>query len=229
MDDLFADRSLSEQRLGRADIVPLAMGLPAHLIDCDLDEADLSGLDLSRWIFERCQLRHTDFTGAKLDGTRWQSCRGGFVQLTCADLREAELLACDFNNGVLRRAKLFGAKFERCKLTGADLTDASALDVQFVETLLVNARLPGFSFRKQVLTAVDFSQADLAKCDFRGTSFDGCSLRDATLDGGRFDGADLRGADIGGLRLVNAGLFRGATISREQAGQLLGELGLNVR
>ena len=76
---------------------------------------------------------------------------------------------------------------------------------------------------------MDFSQADLAKCDFRGTLFDGCSLRDATLDGCRFDGADLRGADISGLRLVNAGLFRGATISREQAGQLLGELGLNVR
>jgi fluoroquinolone resistance protein len=130
---------------------------------------------------------------------------------------------------VLRRAKLFAATFDRCKLTGADLTDAGALDLQFTHTLLVNARLPGFSFRKQVLTAVDFSQADLGKCDFRGTMFDGCSLRDASLDGCRFDGADLRGADIGGLRLVNAGLFRGATISREQAGQLLGELGLNVR
>ena len=44
-----------------------------------------------------------------------------------------------------------------------------------------------------------------------------------------FEGADLRGADIGGLRLFDAALFRGATISREQAGQLLGELGLNVR
>lgn len=47
--------------------------------------------------------------------------------------------------------------------------------------------------------------------------------------GSRFEGSDLRGADLGGLRLVDAGLFRGATISREQAGQLLGELGLNVR
>lgn len=229
MDDLFADRSLSEQTLGRADIAPLAKGLPAHLIDCDLDEADLSGLDMSRWIFERCQIRRTDFTGAKLDGTRWQSCRGGFVHFNGADLREAEFLSSDLNNGVLRRAKLFGATFERCKLTGADLSEASALDVTFTETLLIDARLPGFSFRKQVLNAVDFSQADLGKCDFRGTLFDGCSLRDAALDGCRFDGADLRGADIGGLRLVNAGLFRGATISREQAGQLLGELGLNVR
>ena len=36
-------------------------------------------------------------------------------------------------------------------------------------------------------------------------------------------------ADLGGLRLADASLFRGATISREQAGQLLSELGLNVR
>jgi uncharacterized protein YjbI with pentapeptide repeats len=49
------------------------------------------------------------------------------------------------------------------------------------------------------------------------------------MQGCRFDGADLRGADLGGLRLVDASLFRGATISREQAAQLLAELGLNIR
>ena len=120
MDDLFADRTISEQTLGRADIAPLVGGLPHHLVDCDLDEADLSGLDLSRWTFERCQLRRTDLTGAKLDGSRWMSCRGGFATFAGADLREAALTACDFNNGAFRRAKLFGSKFERCKLTGAD-------------------------------------------------------------------------------------------------------------
>ncbi|SDA16652.1 Pentapeptide repeat-containing protein [Sphingomonas sp. NFR15] len=59
--------------------------------------------------------------------------------------------------------------------------------------------------------------------------FEACSLRDGNMAGSRFTGADLRGADLGGLRLVDAALFRGATISRDQAGQLLGELGLNVR
>ncbi len=45
----------------------------------------------------------------------------------------------------------------------------------------------------------------------------------------RFQGADLRGADLGGLRIGDAAVFKGATISREQAGQLLREFGLNVR
>ena len=69
----------------------------------------------------------------------------------------------------------------------------------------------------------------MSKCDFRGATFEGCSLRDAHVMKARFDAADLRGADLGGFRLADANLLRGATISREQAGQLLGELGLNVR
>ena len=51
----------------------------------------------------------------------------------------------------------------------------------------------------------------------------------SNLSGSRFEGADLRGADLGGLKLVDAGLFRGATISPRQAGELLGGLGLIIR
>jgi fluoroquinolone resistance protein len=121
------------------------------------------------------------------------------------------------------------ASFKSCKLTGADLSEAKAMDVSFVETLLINAKLPSHSFRKLTLHKIDFSQADLRNCDFRAAVFEDCSLRDAHMAGSRFEGADLRGADLGGLRLMDAALFRGATISRQQAGQLLGELGLNVR
>jgi uncharacterized protein YjbI with pentapeptide repeats len=102
------------------------------------------------------------------------------------------------------------------------------LGASFEETLLVAAKLPGFSFRKTRLQRLDFSQADLRKADFREAVLEDCSLRDANLTGARFEGADLRGADLGGLRLGDAALFRGATISRQQAGQMLAELGLKV-
>ena len=111
---------------------------------------------------------------------------------------------------------------------GADLTDARMMDVHFEETLLINAKLPGHSFRKQKLVRVDFSQADLRKCDFREAVLDACSLRDANVTACRFEGTDLRGADLGGIRLIDAAPYRGAIISREQAGQLLAELGLKV-
>ena len=116
-----------------------------------------------------------------------------------------------------------------CKLTGADFSEARAMLVKFEEVLLVSAKLPGFSFRKEVLQRIDFSGADLRKCDFRGSTFEDCSLRDANVAGSNFEAADLRGADLGGLRLVDARLFRGASISPGQAGLLLGELGLKVR
>ena len=119
--------------------------------------------------------------------------------------------------------------FRGCKLTGANLSEAKVLNLAFEETLLAQARLPGFSFRKAQLSGIDFQMADLRKCDFRDAVFHNCSLRDANLADCRFEGADLRGADLGGIRLLNAKQFKGATISRDQAGQILAELGLKVR
>ncbi|WP_375197906.1 pentapeptide repeat-containing protein [Sphingobium sp.] len=227
MDDLFSDRALRDRTLTRADIAPLTGSLQ-KLVGCNLEEAELSGLDLTGWTFEQCTMRRADVGGAKLEGTMWLSCRGAFANFAASDLTDAQFVAGDFNNASFRRCTLTSAKIARCKLTGADLSEIRGIDIQFDETLLIHAKLPGQSFRKAVLNRIDFSQADLRKCDFRNAVFHDCSLRDAMMDGARFDGADLRGADLGGLRLGDARLFRGATISRDQAGNLLGELGLNV-
>lgn len=228
MDDLFADRAVRNQTLARADIERL-VGRAQTLIDCDLEEADLSGLYLAGWRFERCTMRRADLSRARLEDTVWQSCRGAFVNFTSSDLGAASFVASDFNNASFKRANLQAAKFDQCKLTGADLFEVKGLEIHFGETLLVDAKLAGHSFRKARLERLDFSQADLRKCDFRQATFVECSLREANMEGARFDGADLRGADLGGLELFDAKLFRGATISREQAAQLLSQLGLNVR
>lgn len=230
MGDLISDCTVREKELTRADVERLReSSTPCHLIDCDLEEAVLAGLDLANWTFEQCNLRRADFTGAKLEGTAWRSCRAAFAQFASADLTDATFIASDFNNCVMRQSTLTAVTFQRCKLTGADLFESKAFDVRFDETLLIHAKMPGYSFRKQTLKKIDFGQADLRKCDFRATIFEECSLRDANLSGSRFAGADLRGADLGGLGLMDASLFRGATVSRHQAEQLLSELGINVR
>ena len=46
------------QTLDRAEIAGLAGAGPRLLVECDLEATDLSGLDLSGWRFERCNLRH---------------------------------------------------------------------------------------------------------------------------------------------------------------------------
>lgn len=54
-------------------------------------------------------------------------------------------------------------------------------------------------------------------------------FKDASLKETRFQGTDLRGADMGGLTLADAAVLKGATITREQASQILKQFGLDVR
>lgn len=220
---------IEDRSLDRAAIEALACAQPVLLRRCDLDEADLAGLVMRSWVFDTCSLKRTRLLGAKLDETFWTGCRGAFADFSGANLTEAAIDANDFNNASFRGATLTGAAFRRCKLTGANLKETKSLNATFEETLLGSAQMPGFSFRKARLKKLDFELADLTRCDFRDAVFEDCILRDASLVDCRFEGSDLRGADLGGIRLLNARQFKGATISRAQAGQLLEELGLKVR
>src|SRR5262249_37591481 len=59
VDDLFADRTIRNRTMTRVAVQ--ALSDPQTLIGCDLEDADLSRLDLSGWRFEQCNLRRTDF------------------------------------------------------------------------------------------------------------------------------------------------------------------------
>lgn len=216
--------------LSRDDVQGLiaAHALPLHFVDCDFEGADLSRVDLRGVAFERCTIVETSFFGATLSHSRWTRCRAREADFGSADLVDAAFRSSDLNNTSWRRAKLASVAFHGCKLTGANFEACTSLGLSFVETLLVGAHLRGLSFRKATLQQLDFSDADLAGVDFREAVFDGGSLKDANLKGARFDGADLRDADLSGVRLVDAALFRGATISHQQAAVLVTELGLRV-
>ncbi|MBO9134471.1 pentapeptide repeat-containing protein (plasmid) [Rhizobium sp. B230/85] len=223
-------QTVEGKTLDRAAAKHLASsGTTMRLVDCNLEEADLSRLNFSGWLFEACNVKKAIFTGSILEATTWIRCKGGLADFKACNLSEARFEGSDFNNSSFRGATLTDATFTRCKLTGATLSECKTLNLTMDGTLLMQATLPGVSFRKMRLTEVSFDMADLRKCDFRETLFQGCSLRDANLAECRFEDADLRGADLGGIRLLNAKQFKGATISRDQAGQLLAELGLKVR
>lgn len=227
MTDLFGTPEIRDTGLTRADI-QVRSGQPHSLIGCDLDEADLSGLDLTGWRFERCSLRHTNFGSARLEETHLLSCRGGFASFRAANLDDVLLRGSDFNNATFSDCRMQGARITGCKFTGASLVGLKALEITFEETLFVNAKLAGHSFRNATLRRLDLAQADLRNCDFRSALLDECSLREAIIEGARFEGADLRGADLGGLKLGDAARFRGAIISRAQAALLLSDIGLKV-
>jgi fluoroquinolone resistance protein len=221
--------TIAGSSLSRGEIVQLASSKqPVFLRDCDLTEIDLSNLDMTGWRFEECILKRTNFTSVALEYAAFVRCRGPFVNFAAAKLGEARMENCDFNNGTYHGATVTEAQFIGCKLTGADFTRARTNAIIFKETILSAAYLSGISFRKTAVDQVDFCMADLSKCDFRDAIFYDSSLREANLVDARFEGADLRGADLGGIRLNDARRFRGATISRAQAGALLAEMGLKV-
>src|ERR1700761_2072167 len=223
------DATLTRTDVERLIAATIANGNePLHFTDCDFEGADLSRLDLRSAEFHRCTIVETSFFGAMLSHSRWVRCRGREADFASADLVDAAFQSSDLNNTSWRRAKLASASFRGCKLTGANFEACTALGLSFAETLLVGAYLRGLSFRKAILQELDFSDADLAGADFREAVFEGGSLKDANLKGARFDGADLRLVDLSGVRLVDAGLFRGATISHQQAAVLVTELGLRV-
>lgn len=137
--------------------------------------------------------------------------------------------SCDLNNANLGGAKLGSASFSDCRLTGADLCHAEMLDAWFRDSLLACATLAGLSLRDMQLVGLDLSEAELTGCVFRDAVMDRVKLRDASLKDARFKGADRRGAELGGIGLVQAEVLKGATISHDQAGQVLRQFGLIVR
>ena len=116
----------------------------------------------------------------------------------------------------------------RSKMTGTEMTEVRALDLTVHEVLFVMAAISGFSFKKSTLTQIDFSEADLRNCDFRETVFEDCLLQDARLHDCRFEGADLRGANLGGIQISDSKRYKGAIISKQQAADLISQLGLQV-
>src|SRR3546814_20431936 len=80
-------------------------GKPHTVVECELVRVDLSGLDLSQWSFETCDLREADFQGAKLERSTWRSCRAAFASCAGCVLSEEAFPTSDFNNGTLQRNK----------------------------------------------------------------------------------------------------------------------------
>ena len=221
---------ITGETLSRSQLEALLASAQAAFVfkECDFDGADLSRLALRGCGFHSCSFLETLFYSTDLSETAWTGCRGGQAGFESAALVDAQFQACDLNNTQWRRARLSSASFKACKLTGANFEEVASLGLSFEDTLLVGADLRKMSFRKMRLQQLDFSEAELSGCDFREAVFEGGSLRNAHLKLTRFEGADLREADLGGMKLLEARLFKGATVSYNQATDLLAELGLRV-
>jgi uncharacterized protein YjbI with pentapeptide repeats len=192
-------------------------------------EAALRGRGSASMRFMGRNMTEADLNGLDLQGCEFVRCRAGHANFSSCNFTEARFLFCDFNNSKWRGTIVSSAFFQDCKLTGAQMVVANTLmPPAFERCLLINAYSRGLSFRRAQLDGVDFHGADLREADFRDAGLTDCSLREANVTNARFEGADLRGADLGSLKLADASRFKGAIISKKQAGELLSGLGLKV-
>ena len=134
------------------------------------------------------------------------------VDLSGADLQDANLSGKDLEASNLQGADLRGANLENTQLQGANLRDA-----KLEGAVIINTDLRGADLRNVDLQQADFYYADLSGANLKGTNWHGkdlnmIDLRFANLQDAILSETNLTDADLEYALLQNADL-RDATLS----------------
>lgn len=126
--------------------------------------------------------------------------------LTCSDLRSADLRHVD-----LTKARLAGANLDRASLQGASLGQANLKGASFFRAELNGANLNGVQAAGAEFNYAKLQNAQLLAAQLQGASFflaemQGARLRNARLQGAALAGAKLQGASLHGAQLQGAAL-----------------------
>jgi uncharacterized protein YjbI with pentapeptide repeats len=124
--------------------------------------------NLSKAVFDECDLRKAKFAGARLAGASLKK-----ATLTEADFSKADLAGARFDDAVATRAT-----FTDAAMTGARLTKAALGGASFLRATLTRAQFDDASFvlADDGAAMVDFTEATLYEIDFSG-----CDLRAARI------------------------------------------------
>jgi uncharacterized protein YjbI with pentapeptide repeats len=162
---------------------------------------------------EFADLRHVDFSGARLRSARFKNSK-----LDGAVLDRAQLQGASFEE-----AHIIGASLKEAHLQGASLTlaelDSANLDLaELQRASLVRTRLAGASLSGAQLQGASLFDTQLQGASLWNAQLQGASLLRAMLQGALLTGAQLQGAFISGSKL------QGALLNRANlAGAFVGE------
>lgn len=202
------------------------------------DQIDDRGLGMSQ-----CNLQHTDWLGADLNGFEFQTSILRQARFDRADLDDAQFMQCDLQGVDLRyvttlptfqecdlsRVNLRGQqgslKIQRCNLSGADLTGFSAHSPgAWCQWNLSGVQIDAstqWDTRWQVIWEVQNQgrKHDLAGADLRYVQLTDLDLSGADLSGADLSGAwvaytNLAGANLTGANLTNTRFAYGANLSQ---------------
>jgi uncharacterized protein YjbI with pentapeptide repeats len=148
----------------------------------------------NNWRREHSQTEEVDLSGADL----WEANLSG-ADLSGADLSRANLSGADLSRADLREAYLSGANLREANLreanlSRADLRETDLSGAYLSEADLFGANLFGANLREANLSEADLSKAYLSKANLSKANLSGADLSRADLRETDLSGADLSGA-----------------------------------
>jgi uncharacterized protein YjbI with pentapeptide repeats len=179
-----------------------------------LRKADLSGIDLSRFILEGADFERANLESATIRGA--ENCTFDGTRMANADISECK--GCSFRDADLRDAWV--SDMSRCTFDGACLApqDGGFFE-DSTDCSVKNADLSGINMAYSVnVSRSDFSGTKLRRVNApytmaRDTIFRQADLTEADFSESQFDRADFSGANLSRTRLARS-VFTGATLAR---------------
>ena len=161
----------------------------------NLEETDLSGLDLS----------YADLTGTNLEGTDLSNSDLSNTILIGANLIGSDLNSANLTHAVLQKANLQGvdlrgALLEKTVLYNAIYDDGTLWPETF-DYLISGALGPSAYLHGSLLSGVQLDRLDLYCADLSNADLSNATLVGTNLGQANLQGADLRGADLSKARL----------------------------
>jgi uncharacterized protein YjbI with pentapeptide repeats len=169
---------------------------------------------------------HSEWRSAATQGLNLRGSR-----LVRAELKLADLAACDLREALLIEADLTGVSLRTADLSKADLTEATLDGAECLK-----AKLDGAHFHKALLRSVSLEQvsavgthfvladlsdalllmADLTRADLTGANLSGATLEAANLRGATLGLANLAQANLTNADLTDTNWWRARGLTREQ-------------
>lgn len=158
--------------------------IDARFEGCSLVDAQIHASILTDIEFEDCDLTRGVFSRSDMDRAILYRCLFAHADLRLARLRMADLVGCDCRHALFDRADLADSILKESDLRGALIYDAT-FDRAYVGLC---------DFREADLSAQDAAHLCTAaetwffRCDFRGSNWEGRSLRQTRFTSCRFHG-----------------------------------------
>lgn len=116
-----------------------------------------------------------NFSGAILDGAKFDQCNLTRTNFTGCSLKEASFKNAIIVGTIFNQAHLDGAKFMGVELTNFQGPGAILDGADFTEATLTTPALAGASLIKTILTNATLAGGDFSNCDLRTVIFDGAT------------------------------------------------------